>query len=196
MMSAARTGLCRRPVRGKGGRRVARSSLTVEQALALLAETPRRLDALTAGLAPAQLRTAPREGEWSANDVLIHLRACADVWGGCIAAILTGERPTLRGMDPRHWSKQAEYREMEFHSSLGAFDAQRAELLVTLESLSPDGWARTATVMAWGTPYERTVLSYAQRLAVHERPHVKQVARIAEVVRTSPGVDGEPGGDA
>ena len=29
--------------------------------------------------------------------------------------------------------------------------------------------------MAWGTPYERTVLSYAQWLAVHERPHVKQV---------------------
>jgi len=32
--------------------------------------------------------------------------------------------------------------------------------------------------MAWGQPIERTVLHYAQRLALHERPHLKQVERI------------------
>jgi hypothetical protein len=26
--------------------------------------------------------------EWSAVEVLAHLRACGDVWGGCIARIL------------------------------------------------------------------------------------------------------------
>ena len=59
-------------------------SLTIEQVLIMLAETPPRIAALTAGLAPAQLRTAPNQGEWSANDVLAHLRSCADVWGNCI----------------------------------------------------------------------------------------------------------------
>jgi DinB superfamily len=54
-------------------------SLTREQVLAVLAETPPRLLALTAGLAPAQLRIVPLPGEWSANDVLAHLRACADM---------------------------------------------------------------------------------------------------------------------
>ena len=58
--------------------------LTIEQVLTLLAETPPRIAALTAGLAPAQLRTAPNHDEWSANDVLAHLRACADMWGDCI----------------------------------------------------------------------------------------------------------------
>jgi len=169
---------------------MSRSSLTIEQALTVLAETPRRLDALTDGLAPAQLRTSPGPDDWSANDVLVHLRACADVWGSCIAAILAEDRPMLRGMDPRHWMKQTEYRELEFRPSLRASAAQRAELLAVLESLPPEGWARTATVMAWGTPYERTVLSYAQRLAVHERPHIKQVARIVEAVRGSGGRDG------
>ncbi|MDP9471091.1 MAG: hypothetical protein M3Q71_10560, partial [Chloroflexota bacterium] len=48
-------------------------SLTVEQVLALLAETPPRIAALTAGLTPAQLRTSPTHGGWSANDVLAHL---------------------------------------------------------------------------------------------------------------------------
>jgi hypothetical protein len=157
--------------------------LTIEQALTLLAETPRRLDALTEGLEPVLLRTSPGQDDWSANDVLVHLRACADVWGGCIAAIMDEDRPTLRGMDPRHWSKQADYRELAFRPSLRDFATQRAELLAVLEPLPPEGWARTATVMAWGTPYERTVLSYAQRLAVHERPHIKQVARNVEAMR-------------
>ncbi len=75
-------------------------SLTIEQILTLLTETPRRIAALTAGLAPAQLHATPNHGEWSANDVLAHLRACADVWGKCIAAILAQDTPTLRAVNP------------------------------------------------------------------------------------------------
>ena len=66
-----------------------RRSFTIEQILTLLAEAPPRIAALTAGLAPAQLHAAPNPGEWSANEVLAHLRACADMWGNCIATIIT-----------------------------------------------------------------------------------------------------------
>jgi hypothetical protein len=66
-------------------------SLTTEQVLTLLAETPLRLAALCAGLAPEELQTRPTSDEWSANEVLAHLRACADVWGNCIMAILAQE---------------------------------------------------------------------------------------------------------
>ena len=152
--------------------------LTIEQVLSLLAETPPRLDALTAGLAPAHLRTAPNQDEWSANDVLAHLRACADVWGGCIAAIIAEERPTLRAVNPRTWINQTDYRELEFQPSLRAFAAQRADLLAVLEPLPPEAWSRAATVTGAGKVLERTVLSYAQWLAEHERPHVKQIARL------------------
>ncbi len=37
-------------------------SLTIEQVLTLLAETPQRIAALTAGRAPAQLQTTPDDG--------------------------------------------------------------------------------------------------------------------------------------
>ncbi|MEO8955385.1 MAG: hypothetical protein ABI396_06075 [Ktedonobacteraceae bacterium] len=67
-------------------------SLTTEQVLTLLAETPPRIAALTAGLAPAQLQTTPNHDGWSANDVLAHLRACADVWGNCIVAMIRRTR--------------------------------------------------------------------------------------------------------
>src|SRR5262245_49175028 len=50
--------------------------------------------ALTAGLVPELLHTAPAPHEWSAVDVLAHLRACADVWGNCIAEIIAHDHPT------------------------------------------------------------------------------------------------------
>jgi DinB family protein len=162
---------------------VSSGSLTIEQALTLLAETPRRLATLTSGLSPAQLRTAPADDEWSANEVLAHLRACADVWGGCIATIITEDGPTLRAVNPRTWIKKMEYPALEFRPSLGAFAAQRAGLLAILGPLPRGGWSRTATVTGAGRILELTVLSYAQRLARHERLHVKQVGRIVAAMR-------------
>ena len=153
-------------------------SLTIEQVLTLLAETPPRLETLTAGLAPSQLHTSPTPDEWSANDVLAHLRACADVWGDCIAAIIAEERPTLRAVNPRTWITQTNYPNLEFRPSLRAFATQRTELLVVLEPLPPEGWSRAATVTGAGKTLERTVLFYARWLAEHERPHIKQIALI------------------
>ena len=158
-------------------------SLTIEQVLALLAETPPRLAALTAGLAAAQLHTAPNAGEWSANDVLAHLRSCADVWGDCMAAILAQDAPTIRAVNPTTWINGTDYLEQEFQSSLHAFAAQRSELLVVLEPLVPEDWSRAARVTRAGKPLVRTVLSYAQWLATHERPHVKQIERIVKTVQ-------------
>src|SRR5712692_6481387 len=153
-------------------------SLTTEQVLTLLAETPPRIAALTAGLVPAQLHTTPTPDGWSANDVLAHLRACADVWGNCIVAMIAQDTPTLRAVNPRTWIKKTDYLELEFRPSLRSFATQRADLLAVLEPLPPAGWSRSATVTGAGKVLERTVLSYAQWLARHERPHVKQVERL------------------
>jgi hypothetical protein len=162
---------------------MASRSLTIEQVLTLLAETPRRIDALTTGLAPAQLRTSLGPDGWSANDVLAHLRSCADVWGGCIATMVAEDRPTLRAVNPRSWIKRTDYPELEFRPSLRSFATQRADLLAVLEPLPHEGWSRSATVTGAGNVLERTVLSYAARLAGHERPHIKQVQRIVNTMQ-------------
>ncbi len=157
-------------------------SLTVEQILTLLAATPPRIAALTAGLAPAQLHTPPNHDGWSANDVLAHLRACADVWGACIVAMIAEDTPTLRAVNPRTWIKTTNYLELEFQPSLCAFATQRADLLAVLEPLPHEGWSRAATVTGAGKVLKRTVLFYAQWLARHERQHVKQVERIVHTM--------------
>ena len=157
--------------------------LTIEQALSLLAETPKRIAAVTAGLAPAQLRTAPGPDEWSANDVLAHLRACADVRGNPILTIIAEDRPTLRAVNPVTWIKKTNYLELEFRPSLRSFSRQRADLLAVLETLPREGWSRAATVTGAGKALERTVLFYAQWVARHERTHVKHVEHIVNTMR-------------
>ena len=157
--------------------------LTSEQVLTLLAATAPGIAALTAGLPPAHLHTRPTPDEWSANEVLAHLRACSDVWGGCIAAMLAQDTPTLRAVNPRTWIRKTDYPEQDFQPSLHAFATQRTELLAVLEPLPPEGWSRAATVTGAGKALERTVLSYAQWLARHERPHVKQIERIVDTLR-------------
>jgi hypothetical protein len=156
---------------------------TNEQILTMLAGAPGRLAGLSEGLTPAQLLTPPEPGEWSARDVLAHLRACADMWGKYIGVILSEDRPTFKAVNPTTWIKKTNYRELAFQPSRQAFSAQRAELLAVLKPLAPEAWYRTATVTGAGKPRERSVYTYAQWLANHELTHLKQIERIVKTVR-------------
>ena len=160
-------------------------SLSIEEILARLAKHPARIAELCDGLTATKLRIHPDLGEWSANDVLAHLRSCADVWGGCIRLILSEDKPTIRAVNPRTWSKQTNYPELEFSTSFDTFTAQRADLLALLESLPVAVWSRMANVMGVGRPIERSIQDYAARLVIHERPHIKQIERILNTSRKS-----------
>ena len=158
-------------------------TLTPEKVLAILTEAPERIAALTDGLAPVRLRTAPSPDEWSLNDILAHLRACADVWGDAIQRILAEDHPTIRAINPQAWIERTDYRDLDFRPSFAAFAAQRAELLAILEPLPPEGWLRTATVTGAGAPHERSVLEFGNRMARHERAHVTHLARFVTTFR-------------
>lgn len=158
---------------------------SIEQALTRLAETPPRIAELTAGLAPVQLHASPGCDQWSANDVLAHLCACADVWGNSIGTIIARDTPTLRAVNPRTWIEQTDYREQKFRSSFRAFAAQRADLLAVLRPLERAGWSRKAIITGAGSILAWTVLFYATRMARHERTHLKQIKRTVDAVRES-----------
>ncbi len=157
-------------------------TLTIEQVLTLLTEAPPRIAEVTAGVAPDLLRTRPRQDEWSAVDVLAHVRSCADMWGGAIETIIEEDEPTIRAVNPRTWIDRTNYPDLQFRPSFRAFTKQRAQLLALPEPLPAEGWSRSATVTGAGAPLTRTVHSYAQWLATHERTHVKQIERIVNTM--------------
>jgi len=158
--------------------------LPTDQILTILKETPPRLAKITSGLTPAQLHTAPGAGEWSANEVLAHLRACGDVWGSYyIMTILAQDNPTIKARNPRTWIMNTDYLEQDFQSSLRAFTKQRKKLLAVLESLSSKDWSRTNTLLGAGKPLQQTLLSHADGLARHERAHLKQIERTINTLK-------------
>jgi hypothetical protein len=157
--------------------------LAMEKILTLLIEAPSQIAECTVGLTEAQLRAAPGPGEWSVNEVLAHLRSCADVWGNCIAAIINQDKPTIRAVNPRTWINNTNYLELDFQPSFQTYSAQRADLLKLLQSIKPKTWSHAATVTGAGKVLERTVHTYADSIAVHERPHLKQIKRIANTIR-------------
>jgi len=97
--------------------------------------------------------------------------------------IIAEDSPTLRAVNPRTWIASTGYPELEFRPSMRSFAKQRAELLAVLEPLSNKAWSRAATVTGAGAVLERTAQFYAQWLARHERPHIKQVERIVRAMR-------------
>jgi hypothetical protein len=162
---------------------MASRDLAVDEIMAILPETSRRIAALTDSLTATQLRAAPEPDAWSVNDVLAHLRACHDVLGGNMLRILAEDTPTWKGMNPRAWIKKTDYPEWEFAPAFKVFRRQRAELLVVLEPLPPHDWARTATVTGMlGESYQRSARYYGSWLASHEQAHWKHIGRIVTVV--------------
>ena len=146
--------------------------------LEMLETTPRRIASVTGTLSDGELNWKPAADSWSINEVLAHLRCCADVWGESIRKILKQDQPAFRHVSPRGWIKKTNYLELEFKASFHAFNTQRQELLNTLRALPAEGWSRRANVKTATKVREETVLSYARRLADHEFGHCEQIDRV------------------
>jgi hypothetical protein len=145
----------------------------MDKVLVDLQETPRRITALTGAYPREQLHTRPAPDAWSAVEILAHLRTCADVWGKSILAMIAQDYPTLRYVSPLTWLKKMDYPTLEFAVSLASFARQRDDLLQVLKALTRAEWSRGATFTGTVRGKEHTVLSYAQRIAEHERQHLE-----------------------
>ena len=154
------------------------SPAAIEQSLEILVRTPEIIVSLSEGFTGSQLNFRPDRKAWSANDVLAHVRACADVWGDCISAILEYDDPTLQDIHPRKWMKNSGYPGLDFHKSLGAFKRQREGLLERLATLKDEDWLRAATIVKPPKSRRQTVFHYVRRMAKHEQEHWLQFEAI------------------
>ena len=156
---------------------------TTQQRLMALEASPKQIAMLISPLSQPMLHQAPGDNEWSANEVLAHLRACADVWGKYIMTILAEDTPTIRAMSPRTWAKRTDYATLAFHLSFDAFNQQREQLLAVLRGLAGQDWGRLANVIHAAKIKRHSVATYADMLISHEQAHVQQLERIVKIVR-------------
>ena len=142
--------------------------------LRIISETPERIGLLVKGLDEDRLQYMAEARSWSANDILAHLRSCADLWTHSIYAMLAEKEPVFSDINERKWAKVTRYAQLPFHTSFKAFSIQRENLVRVLADLPFESWERSAMI------FERrhTVFTQTRRLAKHETVHLEQLETV------------------
>jgi len=144
--------------------------------LELLTHAPLRVEKATRGAQTTRLCLRSDVEPWSVSDILAHLRACADVWGGSIIAMIMRDNPTMPYVSPRTWMKKPMYVEQEFNAALESFAKERQKLVKALAELDETGWLRRASFSGVSDRQrDQPVVSYADRIVNHEQPHLDQI---------------------
>jgi hypothetical protein len=146
------------------------------QVIELLKQGPLRIQKATRGVQTARLHLRTDAEPWSISDILVHLRACSDVWGDTILNMLSKDNPTQAYKSPRAFMKKSKYQNQEFDVALEAYTLERKKLIDVLTELAAAGWSRPGTYTGV-TPRHRdqTVLSLTRRIVDHEQPHLDQI---------------------
>ena len=131
------------------------------------------LDSLSDRFSEEELSTAPSKKEWSAVQILAHLRAGTEVWSYSIYAMIMLDSPTLAFIHPRDWDKKMKYKKLTYAENLLAYKVNRINLLRILKGLSFADWGRTATFV--GKANIQTIFNKVHTMASHDRDHRQQL---------------------
>lgn len=156
--------------------------LSIETILELLGDAPRKMEESVSGVSAELLKIRPAPDEWSCVEILAHLRSVIDTRGQYLYKVLAGDS-SFRPMDPRKYMAGTDYPSLEWAESFAVFKHQRAELMNTLSGLSAEEWHKSVQIKNWGQTLTVSVWGYANGIALHERPHLKQLARTAALMR-------------
>lgn len=151
----------------------------IKEHLQTISEAPGRIAAATKGVDETRLRTPPAPGEWSAVQVLAHLKSSADVWAYSIYAMLTLDSPQLADIHPRAWAKIQKYETLPFAELFLAFEVEHKNLVRILRRLSFEDWGRTSTFI--GKVNTFTIFSQTMRMAMHDLDHCQQIEAMFEM---------------
>jgi hypothetical protein len=141
--------------------------------LQALRDAPLRIRACTAGLDETRLRAAPAPKEWSAVEIMAHVRGSAEARTRTIHKMLALDNPKLAYVSPRGWVKKQKYDTLSFAENFRAYQVERANLIGVLEGLTSEQWNRSATMA--GKANSLTVFSEAMGIAMHDMAHCNQL---------------------
>ena len=148
-----------------------------EDPLAILADTPSRIQALIAGTDGAVLRQKPRPDKWSIAEIVTHLADSELVFGFRLRMILTVNGARLQAFDPDAWASAFAYDLCDVHTSAALFSAMRMGNLRMLRQVATSRLDNTGTHDEWGTETARAII---RREAGHDRNHLAQIESILD----------------
>ncbi len=141
--------------------------------LAILKATPAALETMTRSLSLKQWTTRVAEDEWALNEIVCHLRDVdREVHMPRFQKMCDEENPFLPGVDSDAWIQERNYREQDGRAALNDLMTARTGLILLLESLSSQGWQRSARHAIFGPT---TLRELADFVSTHDRSHLNQI---------------------
>ena len=171
--------------------------LPVNQRLERLELTPEEIETSIRGLNDAVLSRRPDAKNWSAKEVVCHLRDIEEQFILRFRSMLAMDDPkflTLGDMpdnpaewgiakwdglpfDPARWAEERQYLRNDTGLALVAFRRRREETLIFLHRLRPEQWMRGSLHTTLG---RMTYSDWAALMAAHDDNHLNQLNRALE----------------
>lgn len=135
-----------------------------------IAEVERVVD----GLTDAQLDHRPREGDWSAREIVHHLADSEMTSAIRLRRLLAEDNPVIVGYDEEEFARRLHYDTRPIGPSLAATRAARESTAAILERLSDADWERAGTHTESGG---YSIDDWLRIYAAHCHDHAEQARR-------------------
>lgn len=136
-----------------------------------LAAYPAAIDAARRPYLRDVLECNPAEDEWSARDIVCHLRDHEAQTRARLERILAEDNPFLSA-DTNPWAAGALYRRVPFEEAFDVFVERREAMVEWLKTIPEEGWKQQARDAIFGPTCFEEVVSF---LADHDRMHLQQM---------------------
>jgi hypothetical protein len=148
-------------------------NVLLASARAELARLPPVLAALLGDVDAATWRERPAPAEWSAVEIVCHLRDEETEDFGARVRVIAEGGTRFAPIAPERWAEDRRYRDTDPGQALAAFDERRAATLVFLISLAPE---RLRGSVAQASGGSLSGLDLLAAWVTHDRLHLAQLA--------------------
>lgn len=147
---------------------------TPEQ-LAAFADAPTQITAALTGLDNVQIHFSPAEGEWSINEIIVHLADAEVFYYERMRKTIAEDSPSISSFDENAFASRLSYSTQSFGLGLALFAALRNSSAALLAMLPPEAWERACDHPERGvmTLYDIFTASLG-----HGNAHLEQIEKL------------------
>jgi uncharacterized damage-inducible protein DinB len=126
------------------------------------------------GVSDETLSRRPDERNWSAKEVVCHMRDTEESFMTRFQSLVAMDEPQFLAVEPDRWAADRQYLRNDAAEALQAFRARRQEVLKFLRGLAPEQWERAGTHATRG---RMTTKDFVALMAWHDDNHLAQLKR-------------------
>jgi uncharacterized damage-inducible protein DinB len=147
---------------------------SLEEQMARMDRTARDLAAAIAGMPDHLLAKRPDDENWSALEVLCHLRDTEESFMTRFWMVMAMTDPKFPPAEPDRWASERQYQRNDAREAIEAFRVRREETLRFLRGLRPEQMERGGLHATRG---RMTIADFVGLIAGHDDNHLDQLRR-------------------